>query len=259
MDPNLERNREGDPVTHSPGEAPGAIPPGVPSTTQARTARKTARRNANDRENRSRHGSTRLQQRAHPNRGRRLGLGPDPATRRMEGARTTVPSFRDEGGPRPGQGRARAHAPPEGSAPARQPGDKRHLRALVDDQGRGGGRRNVPRRTPSGSPVAGLPKAGPAPARGTDPGAPPWRRDRGLGGARVQTLREQGTRCARWGKYGYYWQCRACQKNTPMPTECRSCGAKGHRGREVRIRKDGPTYFRDCQRCGNSELVWTAT
>ena len=64
---------------------------------------------------------------------------------------------------------------------------------------------------------------------------------------------------ARWGKYGYYWQCRACQKNTPMPTECRSCGAKGHRGREVRIRKDGPTYFRDCQRCGNSELVWTAT
>ena len=51
----------------------------------------------------------------------------------------------------------------------------------------------------------------------------------------------------------------AIQENTPMPTVCRACGAKGHRGREVRIRKDGPAYFRDCERCGHCEHVWTVT
>ena len=64
---------------------------------------------------------------------------------------------------------------------------------------------------------------------------------------------------ARWGRYGYYWQCRTCEENTPMPTVCRACGANGHQGGKVRIRNDGPTYFRDCERCGHSEQVWTVT
>ena len=54
---------------------------------------------------------------------------------------------------------------------------------------------------------------------------------------------------ARSGKYGYYWQCRGCGKNTSMPTICSACGAIGHRGRKVRIRKGGANYFRDCQEC----------
>ena len=62
---------------------------------------------------------------------------------------------------------------------------------------------------------------------------------------------------ARWGKYGYYWQCRGCGKNTSMPTICPACGAAGHRGRKVRIRKDGANYFRDCQECRHSERIWT--
>ena len=62
---------------------------------------------------------------------------------------------------------------------------------------------------------------------------------------------------ARWKKYGYYWACRACQKNTAMPVECSSCGAKKGQGNKVRIRKDKETYFRDCKACGTTEVIWT--
>ena len=61
---------------------------------------------------------------------------------------------------------------------------------------------------------------------------------------------------ARSGRYGYYWRCGACTKNTPMPADCTSCGAQGQRGKGVRIRKDRSRYFRDCEHCGTSELVW---
>ena len=62
---------------------------------------------------------------------------------------------------------------------------------------------------------------------------------------------------ARWGKYGYYWKCRGCGKNATMPTVCRACGAVGHGGRKVRIRKDRASYFRDCHECRHSERIWT--
>ena len=59
------------------------------------------------------------------------------------------------------------------------------------------------------------------------------------------------------GQYGYYWKCGACQKNTTMPAVCSACGAKKGRDSEVRVRKDKTTYFRDCQVCGTSEIIWT--
>ena len=62
---------------------------------------------------------------------------------------------------------------------------------------------------------------------------------------------------ANWGKFGYYWRCGACGKNTSMPTVCSSCGAKGRRDAGPRIRKQGPSYFRDCRGCGISERIWT--
>ncbi|MCQ3812371.1 MAG: NERD domain-containing protein [Acidimicrobiia bacterium] len=62
---------------------------------------------------------------------------------------------------------------------------------------------------------------------------------------------------ARWGKYGYHWNCAACDKNTAMPVECSACGAKKGRDSGVRVRKDKKTYFRDCEACGTSEPVWT--
>ena len=61
---------------------------------------------------------------------------------------------------------------------------------------------------------------------------------------------------ARWGKYGYYWKCGSCQKNTAMPAICLACGAKKNRDNEVRIRKDKKVFFRDCQSCGTSETIW---
>ena len=55
-------------------------------------------------------------------------------------------------------------------------------------------------------------------------------------------------------KFGYYWRCGACGKNTAMPTVCPACGAEGRRGD---VRKAGPKYFRDCKACGTSETIWT--
>ena len=60
-----------------------------------------------------------------------------------------------------------------------------------------------------------------------------------------------------WGKFGYYWRCGACGKTTSMPQVCSRCGAEGRRGKGVRVRKEGRTYFRDCEACGTSEVIWT--
>ena len=59
------------------------------------------------------------------------------------------------------------------------------------------------------------------------------------------------------GPYGYYWRCGKCEKNTPMPKVCAACGTNGRRGGEVKVRKSGPNYFRDCNSCGASERLWT--
>lgn len=58
------------------------------------------------------------------------------------------------------------------------------------------------------------------------------------------------------GQYGPYWKC-ACGKNTPMPVICHNCNAEGHRGTKVRIRKEGPKFFRCCDACGVQQLIWT--
>ena len=64
---------------------------------------------------------------------------------------------------------------------------------------------------------------------------------------------------ARWGKFGYYWRCGDCGKNTKMPVECSACSAAGSRGNTVvKIRKVGAEYFRECGACGASELIWSA-
>lgn len=64
---------------------------------------------------------------------------------------------------------------------------------------------------------------------------------------------------ANWGKYGYYWKCNNCDTNTTMLTVCSACGAGGYRSKVVKIRKDGPKYFRACEQCGIEEQIWTAS
>ena len=62
---------------------------------------------------------------------------------------------------------------------------------------------------------------------------------------------------ARSGKYGYYWRCAECSKNTKMPVVCSACGAERRRDqRIVKIRKEAGKYFRECERCGTSEMIW---
>ena len=65
-----------------------------------------------------------------------------------------------------------------------------------------------------------------------------------------------GDLTAKWGRFGYYWRCRACEKNTTMPKICSACGTERRADNGVRIRKDGTTYFRDCKTCGSSERIW---
>ena len=62
---------------------------------------------------------------------------------------------------------------------------------------------------------------------------------------------------ARWGKFGYYLRCGACGRNTTMPVVCSTCGTKGRRGERIRVRKEGLTYFRECQICGTTEMIWS--
>ena len=62
---------------------------------------------------------------------------------------------------------------------------------------------------------------------------------------------------ARSGRFGYYWRCGDCGKNTKMPLQCSTCGAQRQRHNPTtKIRKKGAEFFRDCERCGNSDLVW---
>ena len=56
---------------------------------------------------------------------------------------------------------------------------------------------------------------------------------------------------ARWGKYGYYWRCGACGKNTSMSKACPQCRTEG------RVRKRGMNYFRDCKTCDTFQVIWT--
>lgn len=61
---------------------------------------------------------------------------------------------------------------------------------------------------------------------------------------------------ARYGKYGYFWTCQDCTKNTSMPLVCSQCGAGGCKGKGVRVRKEKHVYYRECTRCGLSECIW---
>lgn len=50
----------------------------------------------------------------------------------------------------------------------------------------------------------------------------------------------------KWGQYGYYFKCLACDGNTSMKWDC---GTPGH---NPRIRKDGRHFFRECEGCRTS-------
>lgn len=54
-----------------------------------------------------------------------------------------------------------------------------------------------------------------------------------------------------YGKFGYYFKCSACDGNTPIKLGC------GNEGHKERIRKEGPTFFRECAECGTSSLYFT--
>ena len=53
-----------------------------------------------------------------------------------------------------------------------------------------------------------------------------------------------------YGRYGYYFKCNACGKNTAIDISlCRN-------GHKERIRKEGPCFFRECTECGTSILFF---
>lgn len=56
---------------------------------------------------------------------------------------------------------------------------------------------------------------------------------------------------AHYGKFGYYFVCKACEKNTGIKFACPACGAEG------RIRKQGKDFFAECKSCDASVLFHT--
>lgn len=98
--------------------------------------------------------------------------------------------------------------------------------------------------------VSPAPTPPPPPAPAPTPTAPGTAACKSCGGRDLE---------GRWGKYGYYWSCRACETNTTMPLACGACGHDGRRDKTVRVRKAGPTFTRECQACGMDERIWTNT
>lgn len=93
-----------------------------------------------------------------------------------------------------------------------------------------------PSTQPSTTPSSTSPRS----ARGPEP------RCKECGGADV---------VARWGPYGPYWNC-TCGTNTAMSAICSKCGTEGHRGKSVRISRQGNDFTRVCTRCRFEEVVW---
>lgn len=54
-----------------------------------------------------------------------------------------------------------------------------------------------------------------------------------------------------YGKYGYYFRCRACQGNTPIKPACTACGKK------ARLKKAGREFTQVCETCGNEAHFFT--
>lgn len=99
---------------------------------------------------------------------------------------------------------------------------------------------------PAPAPVARNPTPAPPPKEPTLP--PPSSRCKSCDGANLS---------GNYGKYGYYWKCAECNTNTAMPRVCAVCGEDGSKSKGVRIRKDGPKYFRSCESCSIEECIWT--
>lgn len=53
-----------------------------------------------------------------------------------------------------------------------------------------------------------------------------------------------------YGKFGYYFKCGSCDGNTPIKI---NCGQSGHK---ERLRKEGPSFYRECADCKTSSLFF---
>jgi transposase-like protein len=51
-----------------------------------------------------------------------------------------------------------------------------------------------------------------------------------------------------YGKYGYYFKCKACDANTALKIGCEIAGHK------EKIRKSKLTFYRECEQCGSSKI-----
>ncbi len=58
------------------------------------------------------------------------------------------------------------------------------------------------------------------------------------------------------GRYGPYWRCLSCDRNTSMPRVCPKCRKDGRQDKSVRVRKLGEAFVRFCDACGEQDVVW---
>jgi hypothetical protein len=53
-----------------------------------------------------------------------------------------------------------------------------------------------------------------------------------------------------YGKYGYYFKCKSCAKNTALKIGCEIPGHK------EKLRKSKQTFYRECEQCGSSKVFY---
>jgi hypothetical protein len=53
-----------------------------------------------------------------------------------------------------------------------------------------------------------------------------------------------------YGKFGYYLKCAACSANSSFKL---GCGVANHK---ERLRKERPTFYRECEGCGSSTVFF---
>lgn len=56
-----------------------------------------------------------------------------------------------------------------------------------------------------------------------------------------------------WGKYGYYFRCLDCGKNTAIDSRCSTCG------RTEKIHKKGSDFSAECESCNTSRFFYSNT
>jgi len=98
--------------------------------------------------------------------------------------------------------------------------------------------RPLPREVPNAEPARQVPAPSPVAPETKPLSATPGPFCKGCKGTSGEIL---------YGRYGYYFKCSGCEANTSIRFECQP-------GHSPKLRKEGPSFYRECAQCESSML-----